>query len=72
MAAAPAKGKDDKKKEVVKKVKGKKSAFYKVEEDKVVRSHKFCPKCGSGVFLANHKDRLSCGKCNYTEWKQKA
>nr|6GQ1_AW Chain AW, Ubiquitin-40S ribosomal protein S31 [Saccharomyces cerevisiae S288C]6GQB_AW Chain AW, Ubiquitin-40S ribosomal protein S31 [Saccharomyces cerevisiae S288C]6GQV_AW Chain AW, Ubiquitin-40S ribosomal protein S31 [Saccharomyces cerevisiae] len=22
------------------------------------------PTCGAGVFLANHKDRLYCGKCH--------
>ncbi|MEK6843385.1 MAG: 30S ribosomal protein S27ae [Candidatus Micrarchaeota archaeon] len=26
-----------------------------------------CPKCASG--LANHADRLSCGKCGYMEKK---
>lgn len=31
--------------------------------------NKSCPKCGPGVFMANHKDRLSCGKCGYTEKK---
>jgi len=30
---------------------------------------RFCPKCGPGVFLAEHKNRLSCGKCSWTEWK---
>lgn len=30
---------------------------------------KTCPKCGSGVRLADHKDRLSCGKCSYYEKK---
>jgi small subunit ribosomal protein S27Ae len=29
-----------------------------------------CPKCGPGVFLAEHKNRLSCGKCQYTEFKK--
>lgn len=28
-----------------------------------------CPKCGPGIFLAAHKDRLSCGKCGYMEKK---
>jgi small subunit ribosomal protein S27Ae len=28
-----------------------------------------CPRCGAGVFLAVHKGRLHCGKCNYTEFK---
>jgi small subunit ribosomal protein S27Ae len=31
--------------------------------------NKTCPKCGPGIFLANHKDRVSCGKCGYTEKK---
>ena len=28
-----------------------------------------CPKCGAR--LAAHKDRMSCGKCGYTEFKPK-
>jgi len=28
---------------------------------------KSCPKCGAGVKLAKHKNRLSCGKCGYFE-----
>ncbi|KZN25438.1 30S ribosomal protein S27 [Haladaptatus sp. R4] len=27
-----------------------------------------CPRCGD-TFLADHGDRLHCGKCSYTEWK---
>lgn len=30
---------------------------------------KTCPKCGAGTFLAEHKDRLYCGKCHYMEKK---
>lgn len=33
------------------------------------RKNKFCPKCGAGFFLANHKDRMTCGKCSYMEKK---
>jgi ubiquitin-small subunit ribosomal protein S27Ae len=29
---------------------------------------KFCPRCGQGIFLAKMKDRLYCGKCQYTEY----
>ena len=29
-----------------------------------------CPKCGAGVYMATHKDRVSCGKCGYTEFKK--
>ncbi len=31
--------------------------------------HKYCPKCGAGVRLAEHKDRRACGKCGYYEKK---
>ncbi len=42
---------------------------YKVNDGKVERTNRFCPKCGRGVFLAEHKDRWVCGKCGYTEMK---
>ena len=35
--------------------------------DKEKRKNKSCPKCGAGVFLAAHKDRVTCGKCGYME-----
>lgn len=35
------------------------------------RKNKTCPKCGSGVFLAQHKDRVTCGSCHYTEFTKK-
>ncbi len=35
------------------------------------KSGKHCPRCGPGIFLATHKDRLTCGKCKYTEFTQK-
>ena len=46
-----------------------KRELFKVEGDRIVRLRKNCPKCGDGVFLAEHKDRLSCGQCGYTEFK---
>lgn len=33
-----------------------------------LRKAKACVKCGAGIFLAVHKDRLTCGKCHYTEF----
>ncbi len=45
--------------------------LYTVDGDKVERKHKICPRCGPGVFMADHGERLACGKCGYTEWKQK-
>ena len=43
---------------------------YEVTDGKLVRKKQFCPEegCGPGVFLAVHKDRLSCGKCGYTKF----
>jgi len=49
-----------------------KREIFKVEGDKVTRLRRHCPKCGSGVFLGEHKDRLSCGTCGYTEYKSGA
>jgi ubiquitin-small subunit ribosomal protein S27Ae len=43
--------------------------LYAVKGDQLSRSHKFCPKCGPGTFLAEHADRRSCGRCGYTEAK---
>ena len=47
------------------------SNFYKLEGDKLVRTHRTCPKCGTGYFLADHYDRWSCGRCGYTIFKRK-
>lgn len=44
---------------------------YKVEGQAVNRLRKSCPKCGTGVFLAKHKSRSTCGKCSYTEFEKK-
>lgn len=48
-----------------------KRTVYKVEDNKLVRSRQHCPKCGPGVFLAQHADRVSCGRCGYTEFLKK-
>ena len=57
-----------------KKVRSKKSkaraTLYKVEDGKIVRTHKECPKCGSGVFMAEHADRYSCGNCGRLNYKR--
>lgn len=39
---------------------------YKLESGKVTKS-KTCPKCGPGIFLGVHKERVYCGKCHYME-----
>ena len=37
---------------------------YKIEGDKVVRLKQMCKVCPVGTFLAEHSDRLHCGRCN--------
>lgn len=49
--------------------KQKKGEFYELKGEEIKNKKLSCPKCGSGVFMAEHKDRLACGKCSYTEWK---
>jgi small subunit ribosomal protein S27Ae len=44
--------------------------LYDVKNGMVDRLRRNCPKCGEGVFLAEHPDRRSCGKCGYTEFKK--
>jgi len=48
-----------------------KKDYFKVEAGKVSRTRKHCPKCGPGVFMGEHENRVSCGKCGYTEFKKK-
>ena len=48
-----------------------KRLYYKVEGGKLVLEKQHCPKCGPGTFLAKHKDRVSCGRCGYTEFLKK-
>ncbi|NCO84728.1 MAG: 30S ribosomal protein S27ae [Candidatus Huberarchaeum crystalense] len=40
---------------------------YELKDGKLVKKNKVCPKCGAGVFLSIHKDRMHCGKCGYIE-----
>ena len=49
-----------------------KRGLYEVKGNQLIRKKKSCPKCGPGIFLAEHKDRVSCGNCGYTEFKAKA
>jgi small subunit ribosomal protein S27Ae len=48
----------------------KRGSYYKVEGDKATMAKKFCPRCGPGMIMADHKDRTACGKCGYTEFKK--
>jgi len=44
--------------------------FYEVSGNSIKRKKQTCPRCGQGVFLGDHKNRSSCGKCGYTEFKK--
>lgn len=48
----------------------KKFKYYDISSDKINRKNPFCPRCGEGVFMANHSDRHACGSCGYTVWKE--
>ncbi|MBM2852666.1 MAG: rps27ae [Candidatus Nitrosotenuis sp.] len=44
--------------------------YYKITGDKITRLHKLCSRCGRGVFMSEHKNRRTCGKCGLTEFNQ--
>ena len=45
-------------------------AYFKVEGATITTAKKYCPRCGPGIMMADHKDRLTCGKCGYTEFRK--
>lgn len=44
--------------------------FYKIEGETLQKLKKDCQRCGKGVFLAEHKDRYTCGTCGFTQFKK--
>jgi small subunit ribosomal protein S27Ae len=42
--------------------------LYDLKDTHLVRKRKECPKCGTGVYMAEHADRKACGRCGYTEF----
>ncbi|MEM3851816.1 MAG: 30S ribosomal protein S27ae [Methanomassiliicoccales archaeon] len=46
---------------------GGKRSLYQVKDGSLVRLRRSCPRCGPGVFLAQHSGRVSCGRCGYAE-----
>lgn len=46
-----------------------KTRFYVQEEGKLRTVRRSCPRCGPGVFMAEHGNRWSCGRCGYTEYR---
>lgn len=45
--------------------------LYTISGDSLNRKNKLCPKCGPGMFLGKHENRLVCGKCQYVEFVKK-
>lgn len=45
--------------------------FYSIKGDRIIRDKRECPRCGKGVFMAEHTDRNTCGKCGFTEFAYK-
>jgi ubiquitin-small subunit ribosomal protein S27Ae len=48
------------------------SKLFKVEGEQLSRLRKECPRCGKGYFMAQHKNRLTCGNCGYTTYLGKS
>ena len=48
------------------------NSLYKVDNGKIVRARKPCPRCGDGTYMAHHKDRDYCGRCGLTIFERKA
>lgn len=47
------------------------TGLYTAKGDTLTRTHAACPKCGPGVYMAEHGNRRSCGRCGYAEKKSK-
>jgi small subunit ribosomal protein S27Ae len=47
------------------------SKLFEKQGGKIVAKNKHCPKCGPGVYMASHKDRVYCGACHYSEFTTK-
>ncbi|MEM1946113.1 MAG: 30S ribosomal protein S27ae [Candidatus Caldarchaeum sp.] len=42
---------------------------YVLKDGVLQKSLTSCPRCGAGFFMADHGNRLTCGKCGYTKFK---
>ena len=44
--------------------------WTKQVKEKFTRNKKICSRCGKGVYMSEHKNRRTCGKCANTEFIQ--
>ncbi len=44
--------------------------MYEIKDGKLIRKNPTSPKEGPGIFMAVHKNRKTCGKSGYTEFKK--
>jgi small subunit ribosomal protein S27Ae len=70
-AAAEEKKPEKKEKPKAPKRRVKVHTLYKVDGSSLTRLRKECPRCGKGYFMAQHKNRLTCGNCGYTTYTSK-
>ena len=42
--------------------------YYKIDNEKMSKLRKICSRCGKGVFMSEHKDLRTGGKCGLTEF----
>lgn len=47
------------------------AGFYKASGSTLERAARNCSRCSPGTILAQHNNRLYCGKCGYTEFLKK-
>ncbi|KAH7827813.1 putative 40S ribosomal protein S27a [Monocercomonoides exilis] len=41
--------------------------YYKIRDDgSIIHTRPECKNCGAGVFMAQHENRVTCGKCGLT------
>ena len=55
------------------KKKGKRiGSYYQIEGTQLKRLRPNCERCGPGYFMADHRDRFTCGHCGLTRYKQQS
>jgi small subunit ribosomal protein S27Ae len=59
------------KRQVKNKVPSQRWKLYEVKDGKIIRKNPTSPKEGPGIFMAVHKNRKTCGKSGYTEFRTK-